>query len=185
MTGKHVKSRQEPFRQAHACDCGDHGFVGLTRGKVAIFDVAAIPKVAPHLWNAKRMKDGSIYAESRIDGQQIGMHRWFCGLGRGDGQHVDHRNGDTLENRSTNLRPCSPAENIRNARAHLRPVKFKGVHLRSSKWHFEIQAGPIRERGFGFATAADAARAYDAAAVKLHGQFARTNAMLGLFDGAN
>lgn len=42
------------------------------------------------------------------------MHRMILGLQRGDGQSVDHINGNRLDNRRCNLRVVSHAQNCQN-----------------------------------------------------------------------
>lgn len=44
------------------------------------------------------------YVQFCKDGKQTSLHRMVMGLTRGDGKHVDHINGDKLDNRRCNLR---------------------------------------------------------------------------------
>src|SRR2546426_634502 len=60
--------------------------------------------------------------------RSVRMHRQILGLSFEDPRHVDHVNGDTLDNRKCNLRICSRAENMRNMVAHKdNATGFKGV----------------------------------------------------------
>ena len=54
---------------------------------------------------------------------------------------------------------------------------YKGVvrHHRSGRWNAQIKDGPKSLFLGSFETAADAARAYDEAALRLRGEFARLN----------
>jgi hypothetical protein len=103
------------------------------------------------------------------------------------GQIVDHISGDTLDNRKQNLRIVTAAENARNARRQTFPGKlsrFKGVtwshHL--GRWVASITfEGRTQYLGV-FNDEADAARAYDVAALENFGEHARTNEMMRLYD---
>lgn len=54
------------------------------------------------------------YAYGREGGRQTAMHRLILGLRPGDGQDADHINGDRLDNRQSNLRVVTRAENLQN-----------------------------------------------------------------------
>jgi hypothetical protein len=94
---------------------------------------------------------------------------------------VDHVDGDGLNNQRHNLRLASHAENMRNRKATGGKSRFKGVWLSKGAWRAEIQLNGKKIRLGTFTKEADAARAYDRAAVEYHGDFARTNADLGLY----
>jgi hypothetical protein len=89
---------------------------------------------------------------------------------------VDHRNGDSLDNRRANIRLATTAQNCQNVRRNSRNTSgFKGVSwsARHRKWIAKIKACG-RQRFLGlFDRAGDAHAAYCAAAVELHGEFAR------------
>lgn len=95
-----------------------------------------------------------------------------------DGLVVDHINGDPWDNRRCNLRYCTTAENVRNRKKPRGQWKnpYKGVYLHSGgKFQARITfEGRAHALGVHL-TAEDAARAYDEAATRLHGKFARLN----------
>jgi len=103
------------------------------------------------------------------------------------GMLVDHINGDTMDNRRSNLRICSKGENGRNRKIASKnnTSGFKGVSYRkkgpdminewSRPWQAYINYNKKRHHLGMFATAEEAARAYDSKAIKLHGEFARLN----------
>ncbi len=110
------------------------------------------------------------------------MHRLIMErkLGRDlcDGEQVDHINGDVHDNRRSNLRLATHAENHRNTK---RPTTnksgYKGVswHKEARKWRATISShGQWKHLGF-FDTPQEAHRAYIDAAAKLNGDFARAD----------
>lgn len=91
---------------------------------------------------------------------------------------VDHINGNTFDNRRANLRICTPAENSRNRKVQKNnKVGFKGVFevRQSGKFQAVIYAGGERHYLGQFDCPFRAARAYDAKAKELHGEFASLN----------
>ncbi|SRR5258708_256205 len=93
-----------------------------------------------------------------------------------DGVVVDHINGDTLDNRRSNIRLCSAAENSRNRRMRRRNRSgFKGVVRRGNRWEVRIQLNSKQYFLGSFSDISDAVRAYDLASVQMHGEFASPN----------
>jgi hypothetical protein len=90
-------------------------------------------------------------------------------------EFIDHINGDTLDDRITNLREATWDENARNTKKprHNRSG-FKGVHWRANrqKWVAELKVNGKLIRAGSFKTAEEASEAYKQAAVKYHGEFA-------------
>lgn len=95
--------------------------------------------------------------------------------------HIDHKNGDGLDNRKNNLRVADNSLNHANIgkmkRRRAATSQYKGVHWRKdrSRWSSEIK---VRDRHIKlgcYATELEAARAYDAAALQHFGEFARPN----------
>lgn len=132
--------------------------------------------VASRHWYAVRRSGGrleTIYAESAKHPQTM-MHRLILG-DAAKGLVVDHINGDGLDNRRANLRLCTQGENARNVSARPGTSKFKGVSRRDGKWRARIMVNR-REISLGrFDSEVEAACAYDAAAVRHFGSFAKLN----------
>lgn len=171
-------------RCARLCDCGEHGFAGLTRGYVAFFSPWRLPEVAPFRWYASTHRSDKIYARSKDRGRWVLMHANLCPPD--PGKQVDHRDGDSLNNRDSNLRQCSAAENMRNRlpRRIATSSPFKGVsRAGNGRWQVHICVD-FKRRCLGiFSCPVEGAIAYDRAAKSLHGEFARTNSSLGLLHG--
>lgn len=90
---------------------------------------------------------------------------------------VDHINGDILDNRRCNLRLATETQNRRNRKVQTNTTAgYKGVTFdgRTKRWQARIHAGSSINLGT-YETAEKAARAYDAAAVEYHKEFARLN----------
>lgn len=93
------------------------------------------------------------------------------------GMQVDHINGNSLDNRRSNLRICTVAENIVN-RSHPKNNKsgYKGVHQDyTGKWEASIGYDHKRFYLGLFVDKKDAARAYNKRAKKLFGKYAKLN----------
>ncbi len=155
---------------------GDLVKITLTRGKVALIDLADLPKVAEYRWCAVLMRNRSWYAAAHQRGSRRGsapvrMHNVLLGhLG------VDHIDGDGLNNRRNNLRPATDEQNKRNRRISKNNTSgYKGVFLDRGRWRACIDEHGRRHYLGYFATAEEAARAYDAAAREGHGEFANLN----------
>jgi HNH endonuclease/AP2 domain len=154
--------------------------IELTKGQVTIVSEQHYEWLNQFKWYAKRQTEGhSFYAcrtfvTYRIH-ENVVMHRFILGLKRGDGRMVDHRNGDTLDNRIENLRLATHGENCRNQKLRIdSKVGLKGViHTPSNRWHAHIQVDYRRIYLGSFETREEAHEAYCDAARKYHGEFAR------------
>jgi hypothetical protein len=90
---------------------------------------------------------------------------------------IDHRDGDGLNNRRENLRPATRTQNNANQRKYRGTSRYKGVSwdVSSRRWRARIHCDH-RETSLGqFTSEADAARAYNAAALEHFGEYARLN----------
>ena len=147
----------------------------LSQGRVALVDASDLPVLLWRKWNAFRA-GRTWYAATNIDGHRLYLHRFL--MQPGDRMEVDHINGDGLDNRRSNLRVCTHAENLRNQRTQLGgSSRFRGVtwYTRRQRWHAQIKVeGKHKSLGY-YRAEEDAARAYDAGALRLHGEFARLN----------
>lgn len=90
--------------------------------------------------------------------------------------YIDHINGNRLDNRSSNLRTCTPAESSKNIRKHSQNLSgYKGVQRSRNKWTARIMSDGENIYIGSFDTKEKAAEAYNKYAAKKHGEFAKFN----------
>lgn len=96
-----------------------------------------------------------------------------------EGMVVDHINHDSMDNRCANLRPATFSQNMchRRKRSGAKTSKYKGVYWKKKNRKWVARIGfQKKEIHLGyFRSEIDAARAYDRAARKYHGEFASLN----------
>lgn len=152
--------------------------IELTKGKHALVDDEDYELLTRWKWYAHNPADGLWYAlrNSRVcEGpprRTIRMHSVV--LGR---PWVDHVDGNGLNNQRTNLRACSHAQNQANSRGRGSTSKYRGVywHKKGRKWQACIT---VKNKTLHLAWCdeeKEAARAYNEAALRYFGGFARVN----------
>lgn len=96
---------------------------------------------------------------------------------------VDHKNGNNLDYRRSNLRIANKQKNAANCKLHKHNTSgYKGVsYMKLNKIFRGYIVYKDKQISLGcFKSAEEAAKAYDKKALELFGEFARTNKMLGL-----
>jgi hypothetical protein len=112
-----------------------------------------------------------------IDRVQHYAHRlaWLYVYGEHPPHEIDHVNGDPSDDRIVNLRSCTHRENSLNRRGR-GASGLKGVCQRANgRWCATISLDGKNTHLGSFDTKEEAAAAYDAAARRHYGEFARTN----------
>ena len=133
--------------------------IPLTRGFVALVDDSDYERVNAFKWFALGPNHNGVrfYAARTVARKTVALHRFI--LEAPQGAQVDHINGDTLDNRRSNLRLCTHSDNMRNRGARS-PLGLKGVERHRRKFRATIVANGIRIRIGYFTTAEEAGRAY-------------------------
>lgn len=155
--------------------------IALTQGKCALVDNADFDFLNQWKWCALKNRNKFYAVRGSVDGNGkrilIPMHRQILGLS--DPKALgDHKDGNGLNNQRENLRSCTNAENLRNRPYTVNSKTLhKGVYWDKSHNCFKVQictSGHQKHIGH-FKSIEDAAKAYDEAAKRLHGEFAHLN----------
>lgn len=154
--------------------------IKLNKGYVTQVDDDDFEWLNQYRWWAKKGRN-TLYAIRKecINGirKDVRMHRQILGL-NDPKVFGDHRDGDGLNNQRYNIRKCTIAENNMNAgRISVGSSSYKGVSISNTggDWVARIGvSGKIKYIG-KFETQELAAIAYNEAAIKYHGEFARLN----------
>ncbi len=156
--------------------------IKLTQDKVAIVDdedYALLSTISWHAWYNKN--NGQFYAHHSVyqkgkNPTVIRMHRYLLSV-TDRSIHVDHENGNTLDNRKENLRISNRKQNARNrTREHKNNTSgYRGIRKttvnKTNPWSVQIRInGKATTIGY-FTTAEEAARAFDKAAKEHYGEF--------------
>lgn len=159
--------------------------IPLTRGKFAIVDDRDFKWLSKWHWQADRIKHKRVpptyYARSHptYNGPKLHMHREIMArMGLKQALQVDHKDGNSLNNRRGNLRSASNSQNNANkSKLSGYSSKFKGVSWDKArrKWAAELTCGWRKYHIGRFEIEEEAARAYDYVARLKFGEFARLN----------
>lgn len=158
-------------------------YIKLTKGKYTKVDDEDYEELNQYKWCYDSVH-GYAVRNGYPNKSLIKMHRQI--MNEPESKEVDHKDLDKLNNQKHNLRLATRAQNGFNKKAPKNNTSgFKGVHYHNTGWRL---SRPWRARiaittkdgrkdihlGF-FPTPQEAAKAWNKAALKYHGEFARLN----------
>lgn len=139
-------------------------------------DYELVSKYTWHVDDKKYMRSNVYVGYYKYN--KIKMHRLIMGLENNGGEIVDHISGDVLDNRKSNLRVCTHAENMQNRKKQKNNTSgIKGVYwnIQKGKWMAYISVNRKQINLGCFDDINEAKKVHDEAAIKYHGEFARLN----------
>lgn len=160
--------------------------IPLTKGFVALVDDEDYELLSQLTWTPN--KDGYALSSNNDLAQKLYpflsfgwpkrvlMHRLIFGLAA-VGVEIDHRDRNRLNNQRGNLRTADKSLNQMNSQSRPGTSQYKGVSWRErdQHWRADIVLDSKQTHLGHFACEIDAANAYDRAAVRLFGDFAKLN----------
>lgn len=164
---------------------GDYMLIPLSKGRHAKVSPEDYERLSKYSWHYHPGRFGKGYARGGPGKGRVMMHRFI--LNAPKDIQVDHANHDPLDNRRSNIRPCTHRQNIQNL-SRVRGDLPKGVSLWAPSRRFAANYAPgftryrtritVNGRRIHvgtYRTVEEAARAYDDAAKKHFGEFAFLN----------
>lgn len=159
------------------------GYVPLTRGNFALVDADDVPLLQRYNWATQKSAKAHCYAHTTIykgpkQPSWARMHRFLLNVSEPN-TLVDHKNGNTLDNRRVNLRTATHSQNIMNSGCRINNLsKLKGAFRSVTpagtvRFTSSVTVNGTTHHIGSFRTAEAAHEAYLAKAKELQGEFFR------------
>ena len=165
--------------KVHTDQIGKYCKITLTQGQFTKVDPEDFLWLSQDKWRCQTRPHSCYAIRNGRTGKKrkhIWMHREIMKTPK----HLvcDHINRDGLDNRKKNLRNCTAMENLLNRGPYKNSLsKYKGVSWKNKKkkWEVAITKADCCKYLGSFESEIEAAKAHDAAAKILHGEFAYLN----------
>lgn len=149
-------------------------FLELAKSKGLLHDPEDEDMLLQHFWTVNEFSAGDYRAYTTVDTKILYIHRFILFVTETT-MMVDHKNGNPLDNRRSNLRIATNQQNCMNQKVR-KGSKYKGVSkLPSGRYRARVTVDGYHQNIGVFNTPELAALAYNEAAIKQYGQFARLN----------
>jgi hypothetical protein len=157
--------------------------IQLPNGSIVTVDDEDYPMVASFKWHSEQGRNTEYAVRSAKNSMgrdtSIRMHRQILQVRRGE--IIDHIDHNGLNNCKSNLRVCTNQENVSHQRKRKgASSQYKGVtwNKQKQKWQAQIKVN-YKNINLGlFETEADAALAFNQAAIHHFGEFAVLNGVV-------
>lgn len=139
-----------------------------------IIDTEDIGKIKKYKWSLS--KNG--YVRARSSQEPVKIQHIIMGVRSKNGKDIDHKDQNKLNNRKSNFRFCTQAENLQNRGKQKNNTSgFKGVSWDKARKRWKAQIAYNSKNKFigRFKDKISAAVAYNTGAIKHHGEFAYLN----------
>lgn len=167
--------RGGPCGVAYMSMCRSYAWQPTHDGRAITVSIDDAHLLENHLWSVNQK--GYVSRLDRGNGKRLLLHRVIMQV-TDPNVPVDHIDGDTLNNQRSNIRIATPSGNQCNQKIRSdNSSGYRGVskYRHRDGWIATIQVMGKQHRLGVFDTAHEAALAYNAAAKRLHGRFARLN----------
>ena len=154
--------------------------IKLSKGKFALIDDEDFERASKIIWHLQKTRWFEYAANSITVSpnkqSKLYLHRFI--LNAPKGMVVDHIDGNGLNNQKSNLRLCTNGQNQSCGKKRSAASGFRGVgrsQNRHKKWQVYITHENEKHFIGCFENKIEAAKAWDKAAIKYHGEFATLN----------
>lgn len=139
-------------------------------------------EINKHRWYLDRK-----YARCAFQNKSIFMHHMVHGPPP-ENLYIDHKNGNKLDNRESNLHPVTYSQNSQNrSRSNNKEYasKYIGLSKESGKWRVQVRYNYEYINLGSFESEVEAAKQYDIYVLLKIGQYAKTNGLISYEEAVN